>query len=180
MSCDRRQLRKKAASVRLIVSDVDGVWTDGGMYYSEAGDEWKKFNTRDGMAVELLRKHGVEVAWITGENTGIVCRRAAKLGIGKVFQGVKDKAAKLCELMDGAGLCAREVAYIGDDINDLPAFALCGLTATVADGMEEVLKSADYVCRLPGGRGAFREFAEIILSTVAKAKPAASGRSKKI
>ena len=179
MSCDRMKLKKKAASIRLIVSDVDGVWTDGGMYYSRKGDEWKKFNTRDGMAVELLRKRGIEVAWITGENTEIVSRRAAKLGIEQVFQGVRDKATKLKALMDGAGLRAREVAYIGDDINDLPAFALCGLTATVADGMPAVLNAADYVCRLGGGQGAFREFAEIILSAAGKGKSVVSGRSTK-
>lgn len=157
------ELIRKAAKIKLVATDVDGVWTDGGMYYSEKGDELKKFNTRDGMAVKLLRKRGVQVAIVTGERTEIVRRRAEKLGMSLVYQGLRGKKAKLEEIMRQLGLTSDEVAYIGDDINDLSAFEMCGLTATVSDGMESVKAVVDYVCQKGGGKGAFREFAELIL-----------------
>jgi YrbI family 3-deoxy-D-manno-octulosonate 8-phosphate phosphatase len=157
-------LIKKAKKIKLVISDIDGVWTDGGIYYSARGEELKKFNTRDGMGVQLLRDKKIEVAIITGENTEIVQRRADKLGLNLVFLGVKDKRKKVEEIIDQLGLNLEEVAYIGDDINDLEPIKVCGFTATVADGIQAVKSSVDYVCRNNGGQGAFREFAEFILT----------------
>ncbi len=157
-------LIKKAEKIKLVISDIDGVWTDGGIYYSARGEELKKFNTRDGMGVQLLRDKKIEVAIITGENTEIVQRRADKLGLNLVFLGVKDKRKKVEEIIDQLGLNLEEVAYIGDDINDLEPIKVCGFTSTVADGIQAVKSSVDYVCRTNGGQGAFREFAEFILT----------------
>ncbi len=157
-------LIKKAKKIKLVISDIDGVWTDGGIYYSARGEELKKFNTRDGMGVQLLRNKKIEVAIITGEITEIVQRRADKLGLNLVFLGIKDKRKKVEEIINQLGLNPEEAAYIGDDINDLEPIKVCGLTATVADGIQAVKSSVDYVCRNNGGQGAFREFAEFILA----------------
>lgn len=147
-----------------MISDIDGVWTDGGMYYSENGDELKKFNTRDGMGVELLRRAGIPVLIITSEDTLIMTRRARKLNIEhSLYQGVKDKAAKVREISIEHRVTADEIAYIGDDINDFDAMRACGLRATVCDGSQVLKAIADYVCLAKGGEGAFRELAEVIL-----------------
>ncbi|MFC2066908.1 KdsC family phosphatase [Chloroflexota bacterium] len=143
--------------------DVDGVLTDGGMYYSENGDELKKFNTRDGRGIELLRNAGIRTAFITSENTQIVVRRAAKLKIDEVYQGTEDKLAALREIMSKYGLTQDEVAYIGDDINDLPVLRAVGLAITVTDGLTENLKIAHYVTRAKGGECAVREVSTLIL-----------------
>lgn len=168
---DLQELAAKAAKIKLVVTDVDGVWTDGGMYYSETGDELKKFNTRDGMGVELLCRQGIQVAVLTSENTEIVGRRARKLDLSLVWQGVKDKRAKILEITRELGLGTDETAYIGDDINDIQAIRICGLTATVSDGMECIKEAVDYVCERRGGEGAFREFAELILHAVTARLP---------
>ena len=157
-------LLPKAKKIRLVISDIDGVWTDGGMYYSSRGEELKKFNTRDGMGVELLRRKNIEVAVITGENTAIIKRRKEKLGLKLVFLGIQDKKTKVEEIIALLELSSEEVAYIGDDINDLDAAKICGFTATVADGMQALKLSVDYICQKEGGQGAFREFAEFILA----------------
>lgn len=167
---------ERAQRVRLVVTDVDGVWTDGGMYYSEGGDELKRFNTRDGMGVELLRAAGVPVVVITRETSEAVVRRAAKLGLsGSTFVGVKDKAAKLREIASELGLEHAQIAFIGDDVNDIEAMGLCGLRVTVADGMPMVKDHANYVCSLRGGNGAFRELADLIIA--AQGPPAGKGPS---
>jgi YrbI family 3-deoxy-D-manno-octulosonate 8-phosphate phosphatase len=158
-------LAERARSVKVIITDVDGVWTDGGMYYSESGDELKKFNTRDGMAVELLRNAGIPVVVITRESSGSVRMRVAKLGLeSSAHLGVRDKAARLLQVAADLGFESSDMAYIGDDVNDLEAMALCGLTATTADGMPAVRGRADYICRLRGGEGAFREFADLVIA----------------
>lgn len=159
------RVREKARRVRLLCTDVDGVLTDGGMYYSERGDELKKFNTRDGMGTALLQGAGIQVAMITSESTEIVARRAKKLKIEHLFQGAKDKLKTITELKDCLGLDWDEVAYIGDDINDLPLLKAVGLSATVSDGLEVVKQSVAYICPLPGGGGALRDFAELVLTS---------------
>jgi len=160
---DQVTLAQKAKGIRLVCTDVDGVLTDGGMYYSESGDELKKFNTRDGMGVALLKEAGIEVAIVTGEKTDLVARRAEKLQIKHLFQGIKNKPQVVGDLLAAVGVLWSEVAYIGDDINDLEVLRQCGLGATVADGMPALKQEASYVCELSGGQGAFREFAELIL-----------------
>ena len=138
--------------------------TDAGMYYSESGDEWKKFNTRDGMGLKLLQKAGILTAIITQESTKIVMRRAQKLTIPEVHQGVYDKLSVLKDLIARHGLSMSQVAYIGDDVNDLQALAAAGFSASPADGMPPVLKTVRYVCKKKGGEGAVREVADLILA----------------
>ena len=162
-------LRGKARQIRLVCTDVDGVLTDGGMYYSEGGEELKKFNTRDGMGVAHLHSAGIEVAMITSENTELVARRAAKLKIKYLFQGVRDKQKVVEGLINELQLSWPSVAYIGDDVNDLPVIRSVGLTAAVSDAMQIVRDAVDYVCERAGGCGAFREFAELILSSQSQA-----------
>ena len=143
--------------------DVDGVLTDAGMYYSEHGDELKKFNTHDGKGIELLREAGIRTALITSENTQIVERRAAKLKIDELYQGDKDKLAALRQIISKYGLTYEEVAYIGDDINDVEVMQAVGLAITVADGLPENQRIAHYITQAKGGEGVVREVAMLIL-----------------
>ena len=149
--------------IRLFATDVDGVLTDAGMYYSESGDEWKKFNTRDGMGIKLLQKAGLVTAIVTQERTRLVARRAEKLAIPELHQGVMDKLSVIRDMAMRHGLSLRQVAYIGDDINDIEALKAVGLSASPADGLPQVVGIVDYVCRQQGGEGAVREIAEMIL-----------------
>lgn len=159
----RASLRDALKRIRLFATDVDGVLTDGGMYYSESGDEFKKFNTRDGMGIKLLQKAGLITALITQEETKLVARRGEKLAIPEVHQGAKDKLAVVQRLVKKHGLTLREVAYIGDDVNDLETLKTVGFSAAPADGLPPVLKAVHYVCRKKGGEGAVREVADLIL-----------------
>lgn len=158
------KILEKAAAVRLLLTDCDGVLTDAGVYYSDQGEMLKCFSMRDGMGVERLRElAGVETGIVTGENSGIVQQRAAKLGITELHLKAKNKMLVLSEILRRRGLSPEQVAFIGDDLNDEAVLRAAGLSACPADAMEGILNIADYVCRLPGGRGAFREFAEIII-----------------
>ena len=150
--------------VRLLAMDVDGVLTDAGMYYSESGDELKKFNTRDGMGIKLLQAAGLVTAFITREKTTIVERRRQKLAVPEVHQGIDDKLAMLTALAKKYGLSLDQVAYIGDDVNDLEALRAVGFAAAPADAMTYVLKAVHYVCKKKGGEGAVREVADLILA----------------
>ena len=150
--------------VRLVAMDVDGVLTDAGMYYSESGDELKKFNTRDGMGIKMLQAAGCVTAFITREKTAIVERRGQKLAVPEVHQGIDDKLAVLTTLAQKYGLSFDQVAYIGDDVNDLEALRSVGFSAAPADAMTVVLKAVHYVCKKKGGEGAVREIADLILA----------------
>ncbi|WP_090897514.1 KdsC family phosphatase [Candidatus Nitrospira nitrificans] len=147
----------------MFATDVDGVLTDAGMYYSESGDEWKKFNTRDGMGIKLLQKAGLITAIVTQERTRLVARRAEKLAIPELHQGVMDKLSVIRDMAMRHDISLRQVAYIGDDVNDIEALKAVGLSAAPADGLPQVLKVVDYVCRQKGGEGAVRELAEMLL-----------------
>ena len=154
----------RAHGLKLVLTDCDGVLTDGGVYYSERGEELKRFNIRDGMGVERLRNlAGVETGIVTGEFSVSVTKRAEKLGIAECHLGAKNKAAVVRGILERREFNADEVAYVGDDVNDLPAFAMVGLTACPGDAFEEVKTAADVVLTRAGGQGAFREFAELIL-----------------
>ncbi|MBI4331623.1 MAG: HAD hydrolase family protein [Chloroflexi bacterium] len=156
-------LRPRLANIKLLAMDVDGVLTDAGMYYTEYGDELKKFNTRDGKGIELLRHAGIKTAFITGEKTLLVERRAAKLKVDDVCQGVEDKVAALSGILEKYGWRFDQAAYIGDDIADVPLLCVVGLAITVADGLPENQKVAHYITRARGGEGAVREVAMLIL-----------------
>jgi 3-deoxy-D-manno-octulosonate 8-phosphate phosphatase (KDO 8-P phosphatase) len=160
------ELVARAARLRLVLTDSDGVLTDGGVYYSDSGESLRRFSVRDGMGIERLRRAGVATAIITRERSAAVARRAEKLRLPHVFLGVQDKAAHLETVLRETGLPIAALAYIGDDVNDLDimaAIAEQGLTAAPADAMPEVLAAGHYRCEAPGGHGAFRDFAEWIL-----------------
>ncbi|MBA5867350.1 MAG: HAD hydrolase family protein [Nitrospira sp. CR1.3] len=156
-------------NIRLFATDVDGVMTDAGMYYSESGDEWKKFNTRDGMGIKLLQRAGILTAIVTQERTKLVARRGEKLAIPEVHQGVMDKLALVREMAERHGLTLDRVAYIGDDINDLETLKAVGFSASPADGVSQVTAVVDYVCRKKGGEGAVREIIDMILQAQSSA-----------
>jgi 3-deoxy-D-manno-octulosonate 8-phosphate phosphatase (KDO 8-P phosphatase) len=154
--------RPRWAAVRALVTDVDGVLTDGGLYYAESGDELKRFDVRDGQGLVLLREAGLLTAIVTRKQTTIVTRRARDLGIAEVHQNVTDKAATLTALCARHGLAPSAVCYVGDDVGDLPAMRLAGLPVAVADAVREVRRAAAYVTRAGGGRGAVREVCDLI------------------
>src|SRR5256712_5611440 len=137
--------------IRLFATDVDGVVTDAGMYYSESGEELKKFNTRDGMGIKLLQRAGLITALITMEETKLVTRRAEKLAIPEVHQGARDKLAVMREMVARHGLTLQQVAYIGDDVNDLEVLNAAGFSAAPADALPAVRNAVAYVCRQKGG-----------------------------
>jgi YrbI family 3-deoxy-D-manno-octulosonate 8-phosphate phosphatase len=154
----------RARRVRLLCVDVDGVLTDAGMYYGADGEVLKKFNTRDGMGLARLREAGVAVAIISGEDSAIVHARAAKLNIDEVFCGASNKRVAIDELCARHGLELDEVAFIGDDLNDLPALECVGMACAVADAAEPVQAIAHYVTQRRGGDGAVRELCEFLIA----------------
>lgn len=159
-------VNEKAKEIKLFVTDCDGVLTDSGMYYMHDGNELKKFNTKDGMGLALLQKQGIEIALITGENSSVVEHRAKKLSIHEVHLGVKDKLSVLKSMMDHYGVKPKQVAYIGDDINDLEAIQFAGLGIAVSDAVFDVKKVADYVTKAQGGQGAVREACDLIINNL--------------
>lgn len=160
----RMKEKQNKKTIKLVATDCDGVLTDGGMYYSETGDELKKFNTLDGMGFELLRKAGIQTAILTGESTELVKKRAVKLKVDDLFMGQKDKLGALKQLCEKYGISLEETAYIGDDIFDIPAIEACGFGGAPQNALDEVKQRAVYVTKKSGGQGCFREFVEKILS----------------
>lgn len=159
-------LKQKAAGIKLLLTDNDGVLTDAGVYYNTDGELLKKFNMRDGMGVERLRKFaGVDTGIITGEHSPSLIKRAAKLQIVELHTGIKDKVAVLKEICSRLNLSLTEVAYIGDDYNDLEVMKLAGLTACPADALPLIKTKADFLSTLNGGEGCFREVAEFIIES---------------
>jgi YrbI family 3-deoxy-D-manno-octulosonate 8-phosphate phosphatase len=150
--------------VRLLCLDVDGVLTDAGMYYGPDGEVLKKFNTRDGMGLARVRQAGVAVAIISGEDSAIVHARAAKLKIDDVFCGASDKITAVQQVCGKHQVALDQVAFVGDDLNDLPALARVGLACAVADAAEQVLAVAHYVTHHRGGDGAVREVCELLIA----------------
>ncbi|MDH5641466.1 MAG: HAD hydrolase family protein, partial [Nitrospira sp.] len=136
----RQPSKSLLRDIRLFATDVDGVLTDAGMYYSESGDEWKKFNTRDGMGIKLLQRAGLVTAIVTQERTRLVARRAEKLAIPELHQGIMHKLTVVREMAARHGLTLRQVAYIGDDVNDIETLKAVGFSASPADGLPQVLR----------------------------------------
>ncbi len=151
-----------ACQLKLLCVDVDGTLTDGGMYYTEAGESMKRFNTRDAMGMSRLRGRGIASALVTSEDSQIVVARARKIGVEHVHVGAKDKVAVVEALLSRIGLTWAQVGYIGDDLNDLAAIQRAAFSACPADAAEEVARHATYVCRKPGGAGAVREVCDLI------------------
>lgn len=147
----------------MFLTDCDGRLTDGGMYYSEKGDESKKFNTKDGMGFSLLREKGIITGIITGENTRITEARAKKLQIDELHQGIGNKLEVVKQLADRYQIDLAEIAYVGDDINDMEALENVGFPCTVNNAMDSVKRKVKYVSCLNGGEGAVRDIIEHIL-----------------
>lgn len=158
----------KARRLRLMAFDVDGVLTDGNLYFTPAGDEIKAFSSLDGHGIKMLMESGIAVAIITGRQSKMVELRAANLGIRHLFQGVHDKRACMRDLRASLGIEQAESGYMGDDVVDLPILRDCGFSATVADGHAFVRENVDYVATLGGGRGAVREVCDLILASQGK------------
>jgi 3-deoxy-D-manno-octulosonate 8-phosphate phosphatase (KDO 8-P phosphatase) len=154
---------QRAARVRLVVLDVDGVLTDGRLYYGPEGESMKVFDVRDGHGVKMLMARGIDVAILSARNSAIVDRRARELGISRVTQGRGDKAAGFSELLAAAALKAEEAAFIGDDLPDLPVLRRAGFAITVEDARDEVKAAAHWVTPRAGGHAAVRAAAEFIL-----------------
>jgi 3-deoxy-D-manno-octulosonate 8-phosphate phosphatase (KDO 8-P phosphatase) len=148
---------------KLILTDIDGVWTDGGMYYDQTGNEWKKFNTSDSAGVVFAHRLNIPVGIITGETTEIVTRRAEKLKIDYVIQGSRDKLADSMALCKKLDLDIKDVAYIGDDIGDMALLRAVGIAGVPANAPEYIKQLSHFELSKKGGDGAFREFVETII-----------------
>ncbi len=157
------KLEARAAVIRLVVLDVDGVLTDGALWYGPDGETFKRFDVKDGHAMVLARLVGLPIALLTARVSRIVEVRAEELKLVKVLQGRRDKGAAFDELCQQLTVLPETVAYMGDDINDLPALAKCGLAACPNDAVDEVKAHVQFVASKPGGRGAVRELLELIL-----------------
>ena len=157
-------MSNSAKNIKLVGTDIDGVWTDARMYYSADGDIIKSFSTYDGMGVQLLREAGIPLIIMTGENTEIVAMRAQKLGINRIFQGENEKLKRLKEVCAELDITLGEVAYIGDDVNDLDILRAVGISAMPPNSPIVDKFSPDYLTTRSGGNGAFRDFVDFILS----------------
>lgn len=158
------KITKKAEKIKLLITDVDGVLTDGGVIYDDNYLEFKKFNVKDGLIVKVLQRHGIMVGAITGRDSPVVAGRCKELGFDFHHHGVKDKGAKLAEVVEELNLDLDEVAYIGDDLIDLPILVKVGFSVAPKDALPYVKEEVDWVSNLAGGRGAFRETADLILN----------------
>jgi len=153
----------KAAQVRLMIFDVDGVLTDGGLYYGANDEPIKRFNALDGHGIKMLAQYGVATAIITARQSPIVLRRAQDLGISHVFQGIHDKRIAFAQLLEQTTLTATACGYIGDDVIDLPILSRAGFTACVANAHHALRSRVDYLTEASGGHGAAREVCDLIL-----------------
>lgn len=162
---DNHHLSSRAKKIKLVLTDSDGVLTDTGVYYSADGEVMKRFSIRDGMGVERLRNVlGIETGIITGEHSGSVAKRAEKLNVKYLYLGIKDKKSLLPEILSELQIDKENIAYIGDDVNDIELINEVGFAATPSDGTDFAKNIVHYVCKNKGGNGAFREFAELIIS----------------
>jgi 3-deoxy-D-manno-octulosonate 8-phosphate phosphatase (KDO 8-P phosphatase) len=153
----------RARTIKLVIFDVDGILTDGSLFYGDDGQEYKAFNSRDGHGIKMLRQTGVDAAILTGRTSQVVLHRARNLGISRIIQGSHDKLPSYQAMLSETGMKPEETAYMGDDVVDLPVLRRCGLALTVPEAPPEVLARAHYVTRAGAGRGAAREVCELIM-----------------
>ena len=159
------EILKKCKKIKLVICDVDGVLTDGSMYYSEKGEQLKKFHTRDGMAVELLLEKKIPILVITREKSKITLSRAKKIKINKVYSGIKQKELLLPQICKLFKVTTNQIAFIGDDINDEKIMKLIGLSVSPSDGVPRIKKIANLVTMTSGGKGVLRELVDMIISS---------------
>lgn len=153
----------KLAKIKLLLLDVDGVLTDGRIIYDNQGNELKAFDVKDGHGLKLLQRAGIEIGIITGRKSDLVARRAAELGISILYQGALRKLDPYLEILKDHELSDEQIAYVGDDLIDLPILRRVGFSATVSDAHPDVLPLVDHVTQRPGGRGAVREICDLLL-----------------
>jgi len=158
-------LPEVVAKIKAIAMDVDGVLTDGGVWWGPNGEEWKRFHFADIMGLSLARKSGMVIALMSGENSPLVDRLASKLGIGDVHKDCKDKASALLAFSERHGLRLQEICFIGDDVNDLPALNIVGLSACPADARPSIQEKCQVVTKLAAGNGAVREVVDMLLES---------------
>jgi len=169
---------ERARRVRLFAFDVDGVLTDGRLWYGPAGENWKAFSVHDGLAMKMLAAAGVPIAILSGRRSEAVALRAAELDIAHVMQGVEDKYAALGELLRGIGLDFPQAGYMGDDLPDLPVLRRCGLACAPKEAVELVRQHAHYITRASAGAGAAREVCEFVLHAQGKLESGLAGYLK--
>ena len=155
---------KKCKKIKLVITDVDGVLTDGGRYYSDKGEIIKKFHVRDGMGINILLRNNIKTVILSKENSPIVKKWAKDMNVSKLYLGIKHKEKKLSDICKDFSLKKDEIAFIGDDVNDMELLSLVGFSATPKDGNIYAKKIVDYACDLHGGQGTFREISDLILS----------------
>lgn len=159
---------QQLANIKLVITDVDGVLTDGSLYYDENGEALKYFNVKDGLGIKMLLACGIQVAVLSGGDTPILRRRIKDLGIPLFQLGKMSKYQACLDLMAQAGVCAEQTAFIGDDTLDLPAFQACGVAVAVGDAFDYIKQQADLVLTRSGGHAAFRELSDMILQAQGK------------
>lgn len=169
-------MQQKLENIKFVITDVDGVLTDGLLHYNEQGEAIKSFHVRDGLGIKMLMESGIQVAVLSGRDSPILRKRIADLGIKLFLLGKLEKRSACLELIRQAEVNAEQTAYIGDDSVDLPAFEVCGTAFAVADAPEYIKENADYVLSLAGGKGAFREMADFILQAQGKSAVYASAQ----
>lgn len=159
-----RAVEKQAQQIQLLVLDVDGVLTDGSLYFTADGETMKRFHVRDGAGIVQLRRAGIEIAIISGRSSPAVTTRLTELGVTHIHQGIHDKGAALTTLLEQLKIRPEHTACMGDDTPDIPMFALGGLALAPADAHAEVKRAAHWISSLPGGQGAVREACDLILA----------------
>jgi len=160
----KKSLLSKIKKIEILLTDVDCVLTDCGMYYDKRGDSMKKFHTRDGMAVTLLRKKSIPTIIVTKEKTIIVRKWAKRMKVYKTYDGIVDKVSILSKICKTFNVKSEQVAYIGDDVNDLELLKSVGFSAVPNDAISEAKIIADYICKTNGGNGVLREIADLVIS----------------
>lgn len=158
-----KNLQNKISKIKLVITDVDGVLTDGGMYYSKNGEELKKFHTRDGMGIELLAKAGIGTIFMTKEKSTIVKKRAKKVKVVDCYIGIENKKKMLDPICKKFNVQKYEIAYVGDDVNDAEIIKQVGFSSSPRDAVDEISKCVDYVSPLNGGCGVLRDVADLVL-----------------
>ena len=166
---------QKAADIKLVIFDVDGVLTNGGLFFGDSGEEYKMFNSKDGHGMKMLQDSGVHIAIITGRSSNVVTQRMINLGVEHVFQGVEDKNLAYQELKAQLGIEDSNIAYMGDDVIDLPVMTKVGLPMAVADAHSLVIDNAAWTSQFKGGHGAAREACEMIMQAQGTLAPMLNG-----
>ena len=160
-----QKLLKKFKDIKIVLTDVDGVLTDGGMYYSSKGDTMKKFHVRDGMAINMLKKHNIPTVIVTKEKNRIITQWAKKMNVKKIFDGVLDKEKILEKVCKEFDVKTSNIVYIGDDVNDMALLKNVGISVSPADAWKNIKQIVDYVSEKHGGKGVLREISDLILAS---------------